>query len=144
MFNVIAYGYSSKNDNPEMIGMYGNGLKSGSMRVGNDCLVLSIKDNELSALMISQTFIRSSHAGFENEHVSASFPFSARIYLFFSERSNLPLAELEDTIRERRVGQLSSHLRSIEARKRGKDATRDRSRSYHKLLTILQRGNSSW
>ncbi|CBY19266.1 unnamed protein product [Oikopleura dioica] len=66
MFNVIAYGFSNKNDNPEMIGMYGNGLKSGSMRVGNDCLVFSVKNDEMSVLMISQTFIKSSHAGYEN------------------------------------------------------------------------------
>ena len=33
IMNVIAYGWSNKNDNPDMIGMYGNGLKSGSMRV---------------------------------------------------------------------------------------------------------------
>lgn len=66
MFNVIAYGWSDKNDNPNMIGMYGNGLKSGSMRVGNDCLVLSMRDDELSALLISQTFIKTSHAGYEN------------------------------------------------------------------------------
>lgn len=57
IFNVIAYGWSNKSDNPEMIGMYGNGLKSGSMRVANDCLILSKKQNECSALMISRTFI---------------------------------------------------------------------------------------
>ena len=91
MFNVIAYGYSSKNDNPEMIGMYGNGLKSGSMRVGNDCLVLSIKDNELSALMISQTFIRSSHAGYENENVRDIFPSSAIIFYSFQNEVICPL-----------------------------------------------------
>jgi len=57
IFNVIAYGWSNKTNNPEMIGMYGNGLKSGSMRVANDCLILTKKNNECSALMISRTFI---------------------------------------------------------------------------------------
>ena len=57
IFNVIAYGWSNKANNPEMIGMYGNGLKSGSMRVANDCLILTKKNNECSALMISRTFI---------------------------------------------------------------------------------------
>lgn len=56
---VIAYGWSNKADNPEMIGMYGNGLKSGSMRCGHDCLVLTKKNNECSALLLSRTFIES-------------------------------------------------------------------------------------
>ena len=55
--NVIAYGWTSKTDDPLMIGMYGNGLKSGSMRVGNDCLIMTKRNNECSALMISRTFI---------------------------------------------------------------------------------------
>ena len=93
MFNVIAYGFSNKNDNPDMIGMYGNGLKSGSMRVGNDCLVFSVKNDELSVLMISQTFIKSSHAGYENLNVSFSFHKSLTQPL--SERSDLPTAKLE-------------------------------------------------
>jgi hypothetical protein len=54
---VIAYGWSNKADNPEMIGMYGNGLKSGSMRCANDCLVLTKKNDECSALLLSRTFI---------------------------------------------------------------------------------------
>ena len=58
--NVIAYGWTSKTDDPDMIGMYGNGLKSGSMRVGNDCLILTKKNKECSALMISRTFIENS------------------------------------------------------------------------------------
>ena len=70
IYNVIAYGWSNKTDDPEMIGMYGNGLKSGSMRVGNDCLILSKKENECSALMISQTFIKAPHADFDNPDVS--------------------------------------------------------------------------
>ena len=65
--NVIAYGWSNKCDNPNMIGMYGNGLKSGSMRVANDCLVLSKKKGECSALMISQTFIKTN----DNSEVSS-------------------------------------------------------------------------
>lgn len=81
MFNVIAYGFSNKNDNPEMIGMYGNGLKSGSMRVGNDCLVFSVKNDEMSVLMISQTFIKSSHAGYENLNVSRIFQLILNLFL---------------------------------------------------------------
>lgn len=66
IMNVIAYGWSNKNDNPDMIGMYGNGLKSGSMRVANDCLILSKKNQECSALMISQTFIKTPDPNFDN------------------------------------------------------------------------------
>ena len=72
IYNVIAYGWSNKSDKPNMIGMYGNGLKSGSMRVANDCLVLSKKNNECSALMISQTFIKTPSSKFENPDVSFS------------------------------------------------------------------------
>ena len=64
--NVIVYGWTSKNDNPDMIGMYGNGLKSGSMRVANDCLILTKRDNECSALMISRTLVE----GADNKDVS--------------------------------------------------------------------------
>lgn len=73
IYNVIAYGWSNKYDNPEMIGMYGNGLKSGSMRVANDCLILSKKNSECSALMISQTFIKTPNPTFENPDVSLSY-----------------------------------------------------------------------
>ena len=71
VFNVIAYGWSNKSDNPEMIGMYGNGLKSGSMRVANDCLILTKKNDECSALMISRTFIENP----DNKDVSLGFGF---------------------------------------------------------------------
>ena len=70
IYNVIAYGWSNKTDKPEMIGMYGNGLKSGSMRVANDCLILSKKNGECSALMISQTFIKTPDPNFDNPDVS--------------------------------------------------------------------------
>ena len=76
IFNVIAYGWSNKTNNPEMIGMYGNGLKSGSMRVANDCLILTKKNNECSALMISRTFIENP----DNKEVNTINIISISIY----------------------------------------------------------------
>ena len=40
------------------IGMYGNGFKSGSMRLGRDAIVLSKSKNGLCVGMLSQTYLR--------------------------------------------------------------------------------------
>ena len=81
--NVIAYGWTSKNDNPDMIGMYGNGLKSGSMRVANDCLILTKRNNECSALMISRTLVE----GADNKDVSTE---SIGQFLLFYRKISVP------------------------------------------------------
>ena len=39
------------------IGMYGNGFKSGSMRLGKDAIVLSKSKNDLCVGMLSQTYL---------------------------------------------------------------------------------------
>ncbi|ETE59891.1 MORC family CW-type zinc finger protein 2A, partial [Ophiophagus hannah] len=39
-----------------MIGRYGNGLKSGSMRIGNDLILFTKKENTITCLLFSQTF----------------------------------------------------------------------------------------
>ena len=71
VFNVIAYGWSDKSENEEMIGMYGNGLKSGSMRAARDILILTKKGDECSALLISRTFIENGE--FENKNVRIQY-----------------------------------------------------------------------
>uniref|UniRef100_A0A8C5DYY6 CW-type domain-containing protein n=1 Tax=Gouania willdenowi TaxID=441366 RepID=A0A8C5DYY6_GOUWI len=55
--HVIQFGKSSKRS-PEstQIGQYGNGLKSGSMRIGKDFILLTKKDNTLTCLFLSRTF----------------------------------------------------------------------------------------
>ncbi|NXI37472.1 MORC2 protein, partial [Galbula dea] len=54
---VIQFGKSAKRS-PEstQIGQYGNGLKSGSMRIGKDFILFTKKDNTLTCLLLSRTF----------------------------------------------------------------------------------------
>lgn len=55
--DIITFGRSAKRDQDlSHIGMYGNGLKSGSMRIGNDLMVFTKKDNTMSCLFLSRTF----------------------------------------------------------------------------------------
>ncbi|XP_049618783.1 ATPase MORC2 isoform X1 [Syngnathus scovelli] len=55
--HVIQFGKSSKRS-PEstQIGQYGNGLKSGSMRIGKDFILFTKKANSLTCLFLSRTF----------------------------------------------------------------------------------------
>ncbi|KAL7667628.1 hypothetical protein ACOME3_010557 [Neoechinorhynchus agilis] len=54
---VVSFGKSTKRStNLQAIGQYGNGLKSGTMRIGNDMLLFTKKDGLLSCLMLSRTF----------------------------------------------------------------------------------------
>uniref|UniRef100_A0A8B9P271 MORC family CW-type zinc finger 2 n=1 Tax=Apteryx owenii TaxID=8824 RepID=A0A8B9P271_APTOW len=55
--NVIQFGKSAKRS-PEstQIGQYGNGLKSGSMRIGKDFILFTKKDNTMTCLFLSRTF----------------------------------------------------------------------------------------
>ncbi|XP_062848910.1 ATPase MORC2 [Trichomycterus rosablanca] len=55
--HVIQFGKSSKRF-PESthIGQYGNGLKSGSMRIGKDFILFTKKEDQLTCLFLSRTF----------------------------------------------------------------------------------------
>nr|XP_015221751.1 PREDICTED: MORC family CW-type zinc finger protein 2 isoform X2 [Lepisosteus oculatus] len=55
--HVIQFGKSSKRS-PEstQIGQYGNGLKSGSMRIGKDFILFTKKEDKLTCLFLSRTF----------------------------------------------------------------------------------------
>lgn len=53
---MLVFGSSRKTEQEEPIGMYGNGLKSGSMRLGKDMIVFTKQDGVLTCLMISRTF----------------------------------------------------------------------------------------
>ena len=54
-----SFGYSDKKavNGKHPIGMYGNGFKSGSMRLGQDAIVLSKSENDLCVGMLSQTYL---------------------------------------------------------------------------------------
>ena len=55
--DIITFGRSTKRDTENShIGMYGNGLKSGSMRIGNDLMVFTKKDKAMSCLFLSRSF----------------------------------------------------------------------------------------
>ncbi|NWR58486.1 MORC2 protein, partial [Bucorvus abyssinicus] len=55
--SVIQFGKSAKRS-PEstQIGQYGNGLKSGSMRIGKDFILFTKKDATMTCLLLSRTF----------------------------------------------------------------------------------------
>lgn len=56
--NIVQFGRSSKRLSSEnMIGQYGNGLKSGSMRIGNDFMLFSKRGRTCTCLMLSRTFL---------------------------------------------------------------------------------------
>ncbi|KAJ7320370.1 hypothetical protein JRQ81_019881, partial [Phrynocephalus forsythii] len=54
--DIVYFGRSSKTANPKMIGRFGNGLKSGSMRIGKDFILFTKKENTMTCLLFSQTF----------------------------------------------------------------------------------------
>ncbi|XP_039267073.2 ATPase MORC2A-like [Styela clava] len=56
--NIVQFGRSSKRlSSDNMIGQYGNGLKSGSMRIGNDFMLFSKRGRSCTCLMLSRTFL---------------------------------------------------------------------------------------
>ncbi|XP_031204946.1 ATPase MORC2B [Mastomys coucha] len=55
--SVIQFGKSAKRTPESMqIGRYGNGLKSGSMRIGKDFILFTKKEDTMSCLFLSRTF----------------------------------------------------------------------------------------
>uniref|UniRef100_A0A672FBC4 CW-type domain-containing protein n=1 Tax=Salarias fasciatus TaxID=181472 RepID=A0A672FBC4_SALFA len=55
--HVIQFGKSNKRSSESsQIGQYGNGLKSGSMRIGKDFILFTKKENTLTCLFLSRTF----------------------------------------------------------------------------------------
>ncbi|XP_008163878.2 MORC family CW-type zinc finger protein 1 isoform X3 [Chrysemys picta bellii] len=55
--DLIYFGRSSKRTSlSRMIGHYGNGLKSGSMRIGKDFILFTKKEDTMTCVLFSQTF----------------------------------------------------------------------------------------
>ncbi|XP_076367595.1 ATPase MORC2-like isoform X2 [Tachypleus tridentatus] len=54
---VITFGKSLKRGVDSMIGQYGNGLKSGSMRIGNDMILFTKKGSIVTSVLMSRTFL---------------------------------------------------------------------------------------
>ncbi|XP_077198273.1 MORC family CW-type zinc finger protein 1 [Paroedura picta] len=54
--DLVYFGRSSKRTMTGMIGHYGNGLKSGAMRIGKDFILFTKKEGTMTCLLFSQTF----------------------------------------------------------------------------------------
>ncbi|XP_072440411.1 ATPase MORC2-like [Chiloscyllium punctatum] len=55
--DIIHLGKSIKRTSKsQLVGQYGNGLKSGSMRIGMDFILFTKKDNTMTCILISRTF----------------------------------------------------------------------------------------
>lgn len=63
VYNIIVFGKSAKRHAPDsnQIGQYGNGLKSGAMRVANDFILFTKKDNMGTCLFLSRSFHQEEH-----------------------------------------------------------------------------------
>lgn len=60
--DIITFGRSTKRSLDEShIGMYGNGLKSGSMRIGNDLILFTKKGATMTCLFLSRSFHEEEH-----------------------------------------------------------------------------------
>ncbi|VDK49197.1 unnamed protein product [Anisakis simplex] len=59
--SIISFGYSAKRMDPEMVGQYGNGLKSAAMRIGKDVLILTKKEGLLTCMLISRSFLEANN-----------------------------------------------------------------------------------
>ncbi|KAA8494256.1 MORC family CW-type zinc finger protein 3 [Porphyridium purpureum] len=58
LLSMLSMGYCSKDQtNMGTIGRYGNGFKSGTMRLGNDVVVFTRTEGEASVGLLSQTFL---------------------------------------------------------------------------------------
>lgn len=60
VFLSSSFGYSDKTtvNGVQPIGIYGNGFKSGSMRLGKDAIVFSKSKNASCVGMLSQTYLK--------------------------------------------------------------------------------------
>jgi len=59
-----SFGYCEKEElnGHKPVGQYGNGFKSGSMRIGRDALVFTKTENSMSVGMLSQTYLEAIEA----------------------------------------------------------------------------------
>jgi len=61
LYNMLSFGFSEDDTTADKsrIGRYGNGFKSGSMRLGKDVLVLTISEKTCSVGLLSRTYLAS-------------------------------------------------------------------------------------
>lgn len=64
LHRMLSFGFTDKavKKNHPSIGVYGNGFKSGSMRLGKDAIVFTKNGGALSVGLLSQTYLERVHA----------------------------------------------------------------------------------
>ncbi|XP_043105451.1 MORC family CW-type zinc finger protein 3a isoform X2 [Puntigrus tetrazona] len=64
MYKMLSFGFSDKEaiNGHVPVGLYGNGFKSGSMRLGKDALVFSKNGKSMCVGLLSQTYLQEIHA----------------------------------------------------------------------------------
>ncbi|XP_047456974.1 MORC family CW-type zinc finger protein 3-like isoform X2 [Mugil cephalus] len=97
MHKLLSFGYSDKTavNGKQPIGMYGNGFKSGSMRLGKDVIVFSKSKNTSCVGMLSQTYLEKIDA---KQIVVPIISFETRNANYFSVREEHK-ASLQDILR---------------------------------------------
>ncbi|NWV73955.1 MORC3 protein, partial [Dasyornis broadbenti] len=84
LHKMLSFGFSEKSvmNGRVPVGLYGNGFKSGSMRLGKDAIVFTKNGETMSVGLLSQTFLEVTKAEhvmvpivtFTNQHILAAFP----------------------------------------------------------------------
>lgn len=91
--DIITFGKSTKRSvDSQMIGQYGNGLKSGSMRIGNDFILFTKKGATMTCLMVSRTF----HEEEKIEEVIVPMP-------SFDSQTKKPLAKTGKLLEKQKI-----------------------------------------
>ncbi|XP_059418057.1 MORC family CW-type zinc finger protein 3a isoform X2 [Carassius carassius] len=64
MYKMLSFGFSDKEtiNGHVPVGLYGNGFKSGSMRIGKDTIVFSKNGESMCVGLLSQTYLQEIHA----------------------------------------------------------------------------------
>ncbi|KAG7453981.1 hypothetical protein MATL_G00264170 [Megalops atlanticus] len=64
MHKMLSFGFSDKHSvkGHDPVGLYGNGFKSGSMRLGKDAIVFSKTRDTMSVGLLSQSYLEAIHA----------------------------------------------------------------------------------
>ncbi|NXB98669.1 MORC3 protein, partial [Orthonyx spaldingii] len=84
LHKMLSFGFSEKSvmNGRVPVGLYGNGFKSGSMRLGKDAIVFTKNGDTMSVGLLSQTFLEVTKAEhvmvpivtFTNQHILPEFP----------------------------------------------------------------------
>uniref|UniRef100_A0A8C0V5Q8 MORC family CW-type zinc finger 3 n=1 Tax=Cyanistes caeruleus TaxID=156563 RepID=A0A8C0V5Q8_CYACU len=107
LHKMLSFGFSEKSvmNGRVPVGLYGNGFKSGSMRLGKDAIVFTKNGDTMSVGLLSQTFLEVTKAEhvmvpivtFTNQHILSNSLKAILTHSLFSTEEKL-LAELDAII----------------------------------------------